>query len=215
MSRDWNGDPISNSVDDVRRPGKSKSRTRRFASEEEESRIHAALADYGDGWALALSELAVETGMRRGEWQHLDWSDVDLEDQTMVLHEGETKNDEGREVPLSSRAVAILRGMRLGEENPRGRVFKKQPGTMTAAFTRSRHAAREKYVQECRRDGVEPDPKFLVDLHLHDMRHEAASRLFEKELDIMEVASVTGHKTLSMLKRYTHLKAKKIAKKLG
>jgi integrase len=133
----------------------------------------------------------------------------------MVLHEGETKNDEGREVPLSLRAVAILRSLRPREGNPRGRVFKKQPGTITAAFTRSRQAARAQYVKECRLKGAEPDPTFHVDLHLHDLRHEATSRLFEKELGTMDVASVTGHKTLSMLKRYTHLKAKRIAKKLG
>lgn len=207
--------PVSNPVRDVRKPDKSKARTRRFASDDEEARIHAALGEYGNGWALPLSELAVETGMRRGEWKNLDWSDVNLADQTMTLHEGDTKNDEGREVPLSSRAVAILKSLRDARDEPRGRVFKKQPGTMTAAFARARDAARARYVEECKRDGIEPDPKFLADLRLHDLRHEATSRLFEKDLDTMEVASVTGHKTLSMLKRYTHLKAKKLAKKLG
>lgn len=207
--------PVQNPVTDVRKPGKSNARARRFASAEEESRIYAALAEYGDGWALPFAQLAIETGMRRGEWKNLDWADVNLEDQTIILHEGETKNDESREVPLSSRAVAILRRLRPDHDNPRGRVFTKKPGTMTAAFTRSRQAARKKYVVECERNGIEPDPKFLVDLRLHDMRHEATSRLFERELDLMEVASVTGHKTLSMLKRYTHLKAKRIAKKLG
>lgn len=52
-------------------------------------------------------------------------------------------------------------------------------------------------------------------IRLHDLRHEAASRLFEKGLNVMEAASVTGHKTLSMLKRYTHLNPTDIAKKLG
>lgn len=52
-------------------------------------------------------------------------------------------------------------------------------------------------------------------LHFHDLRHEATSRLFEKGLNIMEVASITGHKTLAMLKRYTHLRAEDLAAKLG
>ncbi|MGB5198972.1 MAG: tyrosine-type recombinase/integrase [Sedimenticolaceae bacterium] len=47
------------------------------------------------------------------------------------------------------------------------------------------------------------------------MRHEATTRLFEKGLNIMEVASITGHKDLSMLRRYTHLKAEDLAQKLG
>jgi integrase len=50
---------------------------------------------------------------------------------------------------------------------------------------------------------------------LHDLRNEAASRLFEKCLNVMEAASVAGHKTLSMLKRYTHRNPTDIAQKLG
>ena len=52
-------------------------------------------------------------------------------------------------------------------------------------------------------------------LRLHDLRHEATSRFFEKGLNVMEVASVTGHKTLQMLKRYTHLNAVDLAARLG
>ncbi|WP_437560537.1 tyrosine-type recombinase/integrase [Acidithiobacillus sulfuriphilus] len=52
-------------------------------------------------------------------------------------------------------------------------------------------------------------------LHFHDLRHEATSRLFEKGLNPMQVAAITGHKTLQMLKRYTHLRAEDLAKLLG
>ena len=58
------------------------------------------------------------------------------------------------------------------------------------------------------RAGVE-DPRF------HDLRHEATSRFFEKGLNVMEVAAITGHKDLRMLQRYTHLRAEDLAKKLG
>lgn len=55
----------------------------------------------------------------------------------------------------------------------------------------------------------------IEDLHFHDLRHEACSRLFELgTLDIMEIAAISGHKSLAMLKRYTHLKAAKLVKKL-
>ncbi len=47
------------------------------------------------------------------------------------------------------------------------------------------------------------------------VEHEAISRLFELgTLDMMEVAAISGHKSLSMLKRYTHLKAQRLVKKL-
>ncbi len=55
----------------------------------------------------------------------------------------------------------------------------------------------------------------IENLHFHDLRHEAISRFFELgTLDMMEVAAISGHKSLSMLKRYTHLKAQKLVRKL-
>ena len=55
----------------------------------------------------------------------------------------------------------------------------------------------------------------IKDLRFHDLRHEAASRFFELGLGIMEVSAIAGHKDLSMLRRYTHLKAEDLAKRLG
>jgi integrase len=55
----------------------------------------------------------------------------------------------------------------------------------------------------------------IQDFRFHDLRHEATSRLFEKDLNMMEVATITGHKTLQMLKRYTHLKAENLLEKIG
>ena len=47
----------------------------------------------------------------------------------------------------------------------------------------------------------------LSDLRFHNLRHEATSRLFEgTDLDLMEIRSITGHKTLQMLARYSHLR---------
>lgn len=54
----------------------------------------------------------------------------------------------------------------------------------------------------------------ISDLRFHDLRHEATSRFFELGLNIMEVSSITGHKDLRMLKRYTHLKTEDLAQKL-
>jgi integrase len=55
----------------------------------------------------------------------------------------------------------------------------------------------------------------IKDLRWHDLRHEAASRLFEKGLHPLEVASITGHKSLTMLRRYTHLQPEALVAKLG
>lgn len=55
----------------------------------------------------------------------------------------------------------------------------------------------------------------LHHFHLHDLRHEATSRLAERGWNILELAAVTGHRDLQMLKRYTNLRAADLAKKMG
>ena len=55
----------------------------------------------------------------------------------------------------------------------------------------------------------------ITDLRFHDFRHTATTRLFERGLGIMEVASITGHENLKMLKRYTHIKPESLVAGLG
>jgi len=55
----------------------------------------------------------------------------------------------------------------------------------------------------------------INDLHFHDLHFDAISRFFELELETIEVSAITGHRDLAMLKRYMHLKAEDLAKKLG
>jgi integrase len=112
-------------------------------------------------------------------------TDVDLDKRIAFLLI--TQNGESRGVPLSSRALAALRVL---PSSYNGRVF----GGLTA------DALKLSFKRALRRAGIEG-------LRLHDLRHEATSRFFEKGLSVMEVASVTGHKTLQMLRRYTHLSA--------
>ena len=135
--------------------------------------------------------------MRRGELLGLLWDNVDLERRSAFLPV--TKNGESRGVPLSSRAVTVLRGLPAASN---GRVF----GELTRLALRL--SLRLSFNRATRRAGI-------TGLRLHDLRHEATSRFFEKGLNVMEVASVTGHKTLQMLKRYTHLSVTDLATRLG
>lgn len=107
-----------------------------------------------------------------------------------------TRGNAVRMIPLSSTALEALKSL------PRhigGRVFWRW--SASDSFNKT-------WTRACTRAGIE-------DLRFHDLRHEAVSRLFEKGLNPMEAASVSGHKTLAMLKRYTHLRAEDLAKKLG
>lgn len=172
----------------VRKPKKPQGRDRRPTPEE----IDILLAASESAELRGIVLLAVETAMRRGEITKLKWDLVDIKKRTLRLLD--TKNGDDRTIPLSSRAIKILGNL------PRrldGRIFSMRPESISQAFERA-----------CKRACIK-------NLRFHDLRHEAASRLFEKGLNPMEVASITGHKTLQMLKRYTHLRAEDLAKKLG
>lgn len=174
----------------VRKPSKPKGRDRRVGHDE----LKAILKHTESQELSIIVTLAIETAMRRGEIAALDWKHVDLQKRT--AHLPKTKTDAPRTVPLSSVAIRAL------QELPRrinGSVFELQAESMSQAFERS----------------CEPHRANIKDLRFHDLRHEATSRLFEKGLNVMEVATITGHKTLDMLKRYTHLRAEDLAKKLG
>ena len=194
---------VENPVSSIRRPPPSASRTRRL-EEGEEERLLSALEDHAqDGekkyregtrnpWIKPIVLFALETAMRRGELLALKWDDVDLEKRTAFLQF--TKNGEARTVPLSSRAAALLEALPRSID---GRVFPVTAEALKKAWERA-----------CERAGIE-------DFHFHDLRHEATSRLAEKLPNLIELASVTGHKDLKMLKRYYHPRAEDLARKLG
>jgi len=173
----------------VRKPVKPRGRERRIT----EAEISKILEATESAELRTIVTLAVETGMRRNEQASLTWDEIDLEKQTAYLPQ--TKTDVPRTIPLSTTAVKALRDFGVKKV---GRVFTLQAESMSQAFERA----------------CAPHRANITGLRFHDLRHEATSRLFEKGLNVMEVATITGHKTLDMLKRYTHLRAEDLAKKL-
>ena len=183
--KEWRMEGLRNPVLAVRKPAPGKARDRRV-SPGEEKRLLAECAPS----LRSIILFALETGMRKGEIQKLLWKDVDLGKCTAKLFD--TKNGEDRTIPLSTRAIAVLKAL---PRNINGKVF---PGADIS----------HTFSSACARSGIE-------DLRFHDLRHEATSRLFEKGFNPMEVSAITGHKTLQMLKRYTHLRAEDLAKRMG
>jgi integrase len=178
-----------NPVDQVKLPAPNNPRERRATTGELE-RLLEDCAARGHQRLSAVIQLAVETGMRRSELLGMRWPDVDLEARTVLLRN--TKNGHPRTVPLSPRAIEIIRAMpRVGDL-----VFPVSANALRLAWERLR-----------RRAGVSG-------LRFHDLRHEAVSRFFEKGLNMPEVAAISGHRDPRMLMRYTHPKAEAIAAKL-
>lgn len=187
---EWGMTALTNPVKNIRKPSASKGRARRLLEGEEE----ALLAKAGSPLREAII-LLMETAIRRGELVSIKRRDIDKERAVLVLHD--SKNGDRRDVPMSTRALAALESMPA-------RIDGTLLGEPKAAADWLSHA----FIKLTKACGIEG-------LRLHDLRHEAASRLFEKGLNPMEVASVTGHKTLAMLKRYTHLQASELARRLG
>ncbi|MHB1283336.1 MAG: tyrosine-type recombinase/integrase [Metallibacterium scheffleri] len=186
-AREWGLVELVNPVRTVRLEPENNARTRRVS----EAEIDALCAATGSAALASFIRLAVETAMRRGELCALRWENVDLKART--AHLPHTKNGSARDVPLSSRAIAALRAL------PRridGQVFGLRPDSVTQAFERAAVRAS------------------IDNVRFHDLRHEATTRLSDKLPNLLELAAVTGHKDLRMLKRYYHPRAADLAKKL-
>jgi integrase len=191
--REWGIALPANPVAVVSKPPPSKARDRRLEGDEE-ARLLASLDQCRNRYMRPLAQFAIETAMRQGEILKLRWRDVDFKRRVAMLCD--TKNGEDRAVPLSSRAVQILQS--LPRDLHDERVFPVSQSLVVQAWG---HAVK--------RAGIE-------NLRFHDLRHEALSRLAERgNLSVLELAAVSGHKTLQMLKRYTHLRAEDLARKLG
>ncbi|MDR5751080.1 MULTISPECIES: site-specific integrase [unclassified Caballeronia] len=194
----WGVAMSANPVSDVRRPRSNPSRERRLSLPEQALLLHAC-RQARSWWLAPIVELAIHTGMRQSEVRTLLWENIDMAEHLATLPAAATKTLTMRTVPLNTRCMAVLEAIRGARGNPlRGPVF---PDV-------TREAVKHAFSRARKRAG-------LSDFRFHDTRHEATSRFTELGLSPIEVATITGHKTLSMLQRYTHLRAKDLVKKLG
>ena len=180
---------IPNPIKGIKRMPPSKGRSKRVNLELE------SLLLYGcDQLSLPLLcsiiQFAIQTGMRRGELMGLTWADIDLSNRKAYLHQ--TKNGEPRQVPLTRQAMTVLESLPKNCE----RVFPMGMSGLRFQFERLKRHLKQDWV------GYGENP--FNDLRFHDFRHEALSRLSDAGLNVIELSHISGHKTLGMLKRYTH-----------
>ena len=201
--KEWRLGLVRNPVANIRKPSPGSGRDRRLTEDEEKS-LRTAVGAHSNPMLRWIFEIAIETGMRSSEISGLRLRQVDVKRRLVRLRN--TKNEDARTVPLSKKAVSAFEEAIANPVRPKGcdLVFFGEPG----------------------KDGMRRPYNFnkvwlnikttlgVADFRFHDLRHEAVSRFVEAGLSDQEVASISGHKSMQMLRRYTHLRAEDLVEKL-
>lgn len=172
----------------VRKPKEPRGRVR-ILSDDEREELLKACKNSKTPYIHTVVVLALSTGMRQGEIMNLRWQDVDFEKEFIILHE--TKNDERRAIPLKGEALNLLKehsklrrldtNLLFPGRNPQKPVLIRAPWAAT--------------VKEAK----------IEDFRFHDLRHCAASYLAAEGASLIQIAAVLGHRSLQMVRRYSHL----------
>lgn len=178
------------------RKGKESRGRIRFLSDDERSRLLEACQESENKSLYAIVVLALSTGARQSEILTLRWNQVDLKRGVITLFQ--TKNKEIRSLPLVGHALELFKGLNKVRHIDTDLLFpgrdKKRPADIRHVWMTALDKAK------------------IDDFRFHDLRHSAASYLAMNGATIAEIAEVLGHKTLQMVKRYSHLTEQHTAK---
>jgi integrase len=207
------GKLMDNPIRRVEKPRIDRRPKVRFFSEDEESRLRAALntrdtemrearesanawreereyellpprLHFGDHVTPAVL-LSMNTGLRRGELLALRWECIDFGRRILTVEGGTAKNRQTRHVPLNDEAMGVLRRWR--EQTTEGqRVFEVRTSFKTAWAKLLKRANITKF-------------------RWHDLRHHFASRLVQVGVPLNTVRDLLGHSSVAMSLRYAHL----------
>ena len=188
-SNEW-GLKLTNPIVGIKRMSEPQGRMKRLSTEAESTLLSYCNLN-GLDYLANIIVIAIETGMRSGEILSMRWEDVDFANRRVLLRH--TKNGDSRQVPLTNRAKQVLEQLSSKE-------------TDELVFEHCRWAIRRHFAKAVRQSAkahIGAQNPF-AGLRFHDLRHEALSRLSDKGLNVMEIAHISGHRTLAMLRRYTH-----------
>lgn len=185
----------------VEKPALPRGRVR-FLSDDERARLLSACRESSNTLLYPAVVLALATGMRQGEilglyWRdpknppvHRAWGVVDITTGRIVLHL--TKNGERRVVPLVGHALECVNELAKARRLDTDLLF---PGKADPNEPIDLRQPWEKALEKAE----------IHDFRFHDLRHSAASYLAMNGASLAEIAETLGHKTLQMVKRYSHL----------
>lgn len=202
--KEWRLGLIYNPVTNIRKPSESNGRNRRL-NKEEEDKLLRECEQYSNPMLKWVVSLALATGMRAGELLTLTKEQVDLSRRVVRL--SNTKNGSERTIPLSRNAINIFKEAFAEPIRPINTDLIFWGNANDANGNRKPYDYKNGWGIILKKAGIE-------NLRFHDLRHEAISRLVEAGLGDQEVAAISGHKSMQMLKRYTHLRAEDLVARL-
>ncbi|KVP11998.1 hypothetical protein WJ85_17370 [Burkholderia ubonensis] len=180
----------------VRRPKEPKPRDRRISEDELQRLLFALGYDKGrrpesiSARVALIVQFAIETGGRASEICGLTWDRLS----ERHFHLDQTKNGFARDVAMSSRAREIVEEVRP-VTGDKATVFEVAAASLDALFRKARNSCG------------------IIDLHFHDTRHEAITRL-AKKLDVLDLARMVGIRDLKILMVYYNEAAHDMAARL-
>lgn len=201
--KEWRLGLTYNPVQNIRKPAPGPGRNRRLSAEEE-TQLLVRVDRHSNPMLRWIVRIALETGMRSSEITSLRRSQVDTKRRIVRLLE--TKNTSPRTVPLTITANSLFEEALNYSVRPidTDLIFFGEPG---------RKGGRGPYEFNKVWGGIKAEIG-LKDFRFHDLRHEAVSRFVEGGLGDQEVAAISGHKSMQMLKRYTHLRSEDLVERL-
>lgn len=141
--------------------------------------------------------IALSTGARYSEIHGLRWQDVDLKNKQFYFLT--TKNGENRGVPMTDSVLSELKAFKKVRNIKSNYLFTTKDGNKLIDM-------RVRFYKVLEVSGI--------NCRFHDLRHTVASHIAMNGGSLLDIASVTGHKTMQMVKRYSHLTQKHTAELL-
>ena len=158
----------------------------RYLSKAEISRLLAKCPKH----LQEIVEVALHTGMRRGELFNLKWRDI----AGRFIYLTETKNDEPRQIPINKKLAEILKRIKLRQ----WRVGLQSEHVFTYRGNNISDTVKTAFGAAVKRAGI-------LDFRFHDLRHTFASHYIMRGGSIGALQKILGHKSVNMTMRYAHL----------
>ena len=185
--------PLENPVKAIDRPKVPKGRVV-FLKKEEAIRLLKECRASRNKMLHPYVLILLHTAMRPSEAAGLRWNQIDFDKRSLSLYI--TKN-EPRTVPLTKTVIAALEEIKRSDPDNEF-VFLKGEGKSQNAKNIPSSRFRTAFDKARER-------AHLPSVHMHDLRHTAASHMLMAGTDIRTLAAILGHSTLQMVLRYTHL----------